>query len=109
MPNAWTEVLDSTQTVAEDSTRESLFYVDRFAVVFDDTTSGQDIRKVLAKFHATIVGGIPDLPPRGAYVVRIAPAERTFAGVEAVARKLKTESGVSLAMRMAYRDREDLR
>jgi hypothetical protein len=109
MPGAWTEILDSTQTVPEDSTRESLFYVDRFLVAFDDTASGQDIRAVLAKFQATIVGGIPDLPPRGADVVRIMPADRTFAGVEAVAAQLNAEPRVSLAMHMAYRDGDRIR
>jgi hypothetical protein len=109
MPSAWTEILDSTQTVPEDSTRASLFYVDRFMMAFDDTTSGPTIRAILRKFNATIVGGVPDLPPRGAYVVRITPGKRTFTAVEAIAAKLMGEPGVSLAMHMAYRDRDVLR
>jgi hypothetical protein len=109
MPSAWTEILDSSQTVSEDSTRESLFYVERFMVAFDDTTSGPAIRAILRTFNARVVGGVPDLPPRGAYVVRIIPPERTFAGVEEVAAKLNGAPGVSLAMHMAYRDRPGLR
>jgi hypothetical protein len=109
MPSDWTELLDSTQTVAEDSTREALFYANRLAVAFDDSTSGQGIRAVLAKYDATIVGGFPELPPRGAYIVRITLAEQSFAGLEALVARMTAEPGVSLVLHMAYRDHDDMR
>ena len=78
---------------------EVLYYRTLVGVIFDDTTSGTRIRSILARYHGTIVGGVPG-PDE--YIVRIPDPGATLAALDSVVSKLHDEAGVRLA-RKVYR------
>jgi hypothetical protein len=78
VPADWTESLDSSRTVPSPWGSDERYYRDRFLLGFKATASGRAIREVLARYEATVVGGVPELHPRGGYVIAIPdPGPRT--------------------------------
>jgi hypothetical protein len=109
IPTTWRERLDSTFTVAEDSTREVLYYRNRFVVSFDDSTSGASVWRFLHRYRARIVGGFPELPPSGGYVISIPDPGPTLKAVKAMEAQMAAEPGVDLLWVLSYRDHPEMR
>ena len=91
---------DSTFTVeAPDLPRaQGLYYRNIVGIIFDDTTSGTTIRRVLSRYAGTIIGGNP-----GEYIVRIPDPGPKFVAVESIVTQLYAEPGVALARKVYYR------
>jgi len=79
---------------------ELLYYRNIVGLIFDDTTSGATIRRLLARYSASIIGGVPGIRE---YVVQIPDPGRSFAALETIVHRLNSESGVALARKMYYR------
>jgi hypothetical protein len=93
--------LDSTFTVeAPDLPRaQGLYYRNIVGIIFDDTTSGATIRRLLSRYRGTIIGGTPGEE----YIVRIPGPGPTFAALESIVTQLYAEPGVALARKVYYR------
>jgi hypothetical protein len=72
-----------------------------YAVVFYDTTSGVRIRQLLKKYQATIIAGWSH---GGAYCIRVPDPGPTWAAVDSLLHRLKSESGVDLVFPLNYRE-----
>jgi hypothetical protein len=71
MPVDWTERLDPALTVPFLLDPSARYYRHRFRLAFKTSASGLAIRQVLARYNATVVGGMPTFKPRGAYIIAI--------------------------------------
>jgi len=102
LPNTMQLPLDSTKTVAPPgvSRSDALYYRDIVGVIFDDTTSGLTVRRLLGRHHGTIIGGVPG---DGEYIVRIPDPGRTFDALESVVARFNAEVGVALVRKVYYR------
>lgn len=68
-----------------------LYYRDIVGIRFDDTTSGTTVRAVLAKYTATIIGGMPWVDE---YVVRIPDPGSAWVAYDSVLTQMEQEQGV---------------
>ena len=109
VPSDWREPPDSTITVPGDSLRRTLYYRNRFLVVFDDSTSGRSIRRILETYHAKIVGGVPAALPCGGYVISVPDPGPNYQAVEAKRVQIGSEPGVYLVSAASYRNLIDVR
>ena len=86
---------------APDLPREAgLYYRNIVGIIFDDTTSGTSIRRLLTRYAGTITGGNP---ADAEYIVRIPDPGPTFAAIERIVTQIYAEPGVVLARKVYYR------
>jgi hypothetical protein len=74
-------------------------------VVFDDSTGGATVRRLLRKYQATIVGGLPNWGARGAYVLQVPDTVTTYEGLQGVLHQIGNEIGVDFAFGETWRDK----
>jgi hypothetical protein len=98
IPADWTEQLDTALTVPFPLNPNARYYRHRFRLAFKATTSGPAIRQVLARYHATIVGGEPRFKPRGAYIIAIPDPGPDAVKWKAIYDSLAAEPTVALAV-----------
>lgn len=79
---------------------KSLYFRNIAGIIFDDTTSGRTIRRLLARYRGRIIGGSPGVSE---YLVQIPDPGRSFAALEAIVRRLQAEGGVALVRKVYYR------
>jgi hypothetical protein len=106
IPAEWIEPPDWTITIPTGSTREVLYYRQRFLVVFDDSTSGKTVRRFFTRYNASIVGGDPAL---NGYVIAVSDPGPSLQAVQAARNEMGAEPGIHILMMLAYRDRIDVR
>jgi len=93
---------DSTFTVEDPphSRSELLYYRNVVGIVFDDSTSGVTVRTVFARYHATVIGGVPG---RREYIVQVPDPGATLAALNALLARLNDERGLERASLVYYR------
>jgi hypothetical protein len=98
VPADWTEQLDTALTVPFPANPKARYYRHRFLLAFKPTASGLAIREVLARYRATIVGGMPEFKPRGAYIIAIPDPGPDAMKWKAIYDSLASEPTVALAV-----------
>ena len=98
IPADWREQLDTTLTVPYPENPNARYYRHRFLLAFKATASGLAIREVLARYRATIVGGVPRVKPRGAYFIAIPDPGPDAMKWKAIYDSLAAEPTVALAV-----------
>ncbi len=71
------------------------YYRNVAVIVFDDSTSGVTVRRILAKYRGVIIGGSEARDEPG-YYVQIPDPGTTFAAIDSVASLIEKEPGVKL-------------
>jgi hypothetical protein len=72
-------------------------------VVFDDSTSGITVNRLLQRYQATVVGGLPRYRTSGAYILQLPDTVTTYAGLRSLIVKISGESGVDFAFGTTWR------
>jgi hypothetical protein len=78
----------------------SRFYRDVVGIRFDDSTSGASVQRILAKYNATIIGGLTRL---GEYVTRVPDPGPSYADLSALIVRIRGEPGVRYAAPIDFR------
>ena len=92
---------DTAWSVASPGDSGVRYYRTVIAVLFDDSTSGVTVRRVLREYRATIIGGMHNF---GAYVVRVPDPGPTYESVDSLIRRVSNVRGVRLAFGLAMHD-----
>lgn len=92
---------DTAFSVASPGDTAIRYYRTVVGILFDDTTSGVTVRRVLADYRATIIGGLKNL---GAYIVRVPDPGPSYAAVDSLISRLSSEPGVQYAFGAAIHD-----
>lgn len=92
---------DTAWSVASPGDTVVRYYRTVIAVLFDDSTTGVTVHRVLREYHATIIGGMHNF---GAYVVRVPDPGPTYEAVDSLIKRLSNVRGVRLAFGLATRD-----
>ena len=79
------------------------YYRNVVVIVFDDSTSGRSVRRVLAKYRGIIIGG-SEARDEPAYYVQIPDPGTTFAAIDSVVSAIQTEPGVKRVSIPTWRD-----
>jgi subtilisin family serine protease len=105
MPGSFAHPSDTTLWAAPPATTPSdtlvRYYRTVIGIRFDDSTSGVTVRRVLQKYGATIIGG---LPRAGEYVVRVPDPGPTFEALANLIGAISNEPGVDYAAGVTFRD-----
>lgn len=102
LPKTMQLPLDSTRTVARPGVArtDALYYRDIVGAIFDDTTSGLTVQRLLGRYHGTIIGGVPG---GFEYIVRIPDPGPSFDALESIVARFNAEVGVALVSKVYYR------
>jgi hypothetical protein len=73
-------------------------------IQFDDTTSGQSIKELLALYGAQVAGGYP---LTHTYIIRVPDPGPTYAALEALMERLRAEPGVRYVYRLVFQAPEE--
>lgn len=95
---------DSTFTVESPTYPRSqlLYYRNIVGVVFDDTTSGMRIRNLLARYHATVIGGAAGMA-EAIYILQVPDPGTSKEALETFLRRLEREPGINRVQPISYR------
>ena len=99
-------VLPSDSTFTVESPRYSrsqlLYYRNIVGVVFNRSASSSTIRDLLARYQATIIGGVAG-PADSEYILKVPDPGRTLQTVESLLARLEREPGVKRVAAVYYR------
>jgi hypothetical protein len=93
---------DTSLVVAAPDSAE-VFYRTLITIAFDASASGVTVRKVLATFKGTIVGGYPKAGPKGSYVIEVEDRGARWPRIAALMDNVRAEPGVFSAAPMPLR------
>ncbi|MGH9892395.1 MAG: hypothetical protein ACREA0_10505 [bacterium] len=96
---------DSTFTVEGSRYPRSqlLYYRNIVGVVFDDSTSGVTIRRLLTSYEATVIGGVPGPAGDPEYILQVPDPGATIEALDSLLAQLNGEAGVKRASSVYYR------
>ena len=105
VPPEFTPPADSTRTVAVPGNPGVRYHRHLVGVVFDDSTSGITVNRLLQRYQATVVGGLPRYGTSGAYILQLPDTVTTYEGLQGVINAITGESGVDFAFGTTWRDK----
>lgn len=94
LPGGFRYPADTSGFVVDPHDSAARFYPDIVVVQFRDTVSGSGVRQFLARYRATIIGGLPQWP---AYVVRVPQPGASFADLDSLVSDIARDPRVSVA------------
>ena len=92
---------DTAWSVRSPGDTALVYYRTVIGLLFDDSTSGVTVRRLLRKYRASIIGGLHNFV---AYIVRVPDPGPTYTAVDSFINKLSSEPGVRYAFGTAIRD-----
>jgi hypothetical protein len=101
LPRVFRFPTDTSRFVAYPYDTAAVFYRDIVAIQFQDSVSGNGMRRLFARYHATIIGGLPEWP---AYVVRVPDPGPSYQALDSAVSAIAHDPRVRLAFPVTFRD-----
>jgi hypothetical protein len=104
MPESLNLPVNSALTVTRPGDSLPVYYRNAVAVGFTDRASGIAIRDILQRYGAVVIGGAPDTPPNGEYVIEVPDPGTTFGALDSLVRRLEGEPIIEHVGLLAFRE-----
>jgi len=99
VPAAFRYPADTTHFAIYPADTTVRYYRDLVVIQFRDSVSGDGVRSIFARYHAVIVGGLPEWP---AYVVRVPDPGPTYGALDSLLAAVSQEPRVRLAFGVTF-------
>ena len=99
VPPAFHFPADTTHFALYPSDSSVRYYRDLIVIQFQDSVSGDGVRAVFARFHAVIIGGLPEWP---AYVVHVPDPGPTYEALDSLLTAVGQDPRVRLAFGVTF-------
>ncbi len=100
---------DSTLVVPHPDDASVLYFRNILIVAFEDSATGPAIRTVLQRYHATIIGGIPQEGRYGTYLIQVPDPGTRWEDLESLRNMIVREPAVRWVSGVTYRGKLDPR